>query len=115
MLTTVIILASLLSPHSGHAAKKAAEPVCIDDITAYAVKEEKARIEHLLQQVAFNSEFDPKTQKMVDRVIRVDKGSIYERKGLKVGDVIATSCAKHEQAGKPPPGVEKAAKPAPKQ
>lgn len=90
MLLKLALITALLTP----SLSRADDAICIDSITAKATAEEKANIGKLLQQIAFRSEEDPRTHTTVQRVIRVDAGSVYERSGIKAGDVITTGCSR---------------------
>lgn len=95
MLAALVLGFQLITPAQATSAAHAPRVVCIDEITAKATPDEKAHISQLLNQIAFKEEKDPKTQQVTTRVIRVEKGSVYERNGVKVGDPITTSCVVH--------------------
>lgn len=73
---------------------RASEIKHLDDITQQASVEEKSDLKRLLEQIQLAPERDPDTGKHVFRVTAVEPGSVYDRSGIKVGDLVATGSAK---------------------
>ncbi len=61
----------------------------LDDVMAQATDEETKDLAKLLMQVQTVSTRDPQTGQMWQKVVRVEKGSVYERAGVKKGDLLA--------------------------
>lgn len=63
----------------------------VKDISNYmdfATKEEKSDLIKLLQQIKLVPAKDPDSGRQVLKVASLDKGSVYDRIGLKVGDLV---------------------------
>lgn len=71
-----------------------AETKYLDDVLATATAQEKADLGKVLQQIQMVPAEDPQTHKRVFKVLRVDKGSVYERAGIKVGDFVAAGSSR---------------------
>lgn len=54
-----------------------------------ATEEEKKDLVKLLDQISLKPKKDPKTGKMVFEVTKIQKGSVFEREGLKLGDLVS--------------------------
>lgn len=66
-----------------------AEVKRLDEIMAKATPQEKNDLGNLLKQIGIVPAKDPSTGQSVFRVIAVEKGSVYDREGVKVGDLLA--------------------------
>lgn len=59
-----------------------------DDLLAKAASEEKNDLGKILQQIRMVSAKDPRTGQSVFKVVAVEKGSVFDREGVKVGDLL---------------------------
>ncbi len=66
-----------------------AEIKSLTNIMAKANIEEKKDLPKLLEQITLVPTNDPKTNKTVMKITGIHKGSVYEREGLKVGDLVS--------------------------
>lgn len=74
-----------------------AEVKYLDDVIRSASPSEKSDLSKLLNDLQLQPETDPDSGKSVFRVKSVAAGSIYERAGIKPGDLVATGSAKKKQ------------------
>jgi len=65
-----------------------AEMKSVNAIMKKANAEEQKDLSKLLSQITLAPTKDPTSGKPVFKVIQITKGSIYEREGLKVGDLV---------------------------
>jgi hypothetical protein len=80
----LLIISILFSATSANAEVKR-----LDDIMAKATPEEKNDLGNLLKQIRIVPAKDPSTGQSVFRVVAVEKGSVYDREGVKAGDLVA--------------------------
>lgn len=66
-----------------------AEIKSLDAILAKATPQETNDLGRLLQQIRIVPAKDPATGKSVFKVMAVEKGSVYEREGVRVGDFLS--------------------------
>ena len=59
-----------------------------DEILAKATPQEKQDLGKILQQIRMIPVKDPATGKTVYKVVKVEKDSVFEREGIKAGDLI---------------------------
>lgn len=61
----------------------------LDDILAKATPEESKDLGSLLKQIRMVPATDPETGSSVFKVMAVERGSVYEREGVEVGDLVS--------------------------
>lgn len=60
-----------------------------DEVLSKATPQEKSDLGNLLKQIRMVPAKDPKTGQDAFKVVAVEKGSVYDREGIKVGDLLA--------------------------
>jgi len=65
----------------------------LDDVIAMGTAEEQSDLAKLLGQIELKPTKDPQSGKFLFQVKKVEKGSVYDRAGLKVGDFVSTGKA----------------------
>lgn len=69
----------------------------LNDILSKATAEETQNLPKLLQQIQLSPTKDPKTGQSVMKVVKVEKGSLFDREGVKVGDLLSTGQLKKKE------------------
>ncbi len=91
---TSIFLTLLLPAHFVFADVK-----YLDDVMAHATNEEIKDLAKLLMQIQTVSMKDPQTGQVRQKVVHVEKGSVYERAGVRKGDLLVNGKSRQSKNG----------------
>lgn len=91
----ILILASVLTSFIAFAATPSTQIKYISDVIANASPEETKDLSKLLNQLSFvPAHKDPASGEQLFKITMVEKDSIYDKAGIKVGDFISNGSAK---------------------